>query len=314
MKKQISELFKSKIFAFFIVAAVIVLSALFLTHSIDDSTTKRHYAFDSFVTVGEIDDEIELIEANLEELGNGREERGLRHYLERSLRVLKELKSAHGIMNLDRVFQGPGTDGEDSAVFLFKYLPFVTLLSLAAAVIIISVLITREFDNGSYIHVYTGKRYSEVLCRARVAVIITSVMFFLLYLFLFFAAKAYPKDYLNALLVDSRKAYFIDVSVYRLLYGFVRHFYIVLFGSICYISIAVWLKKTLPFVLVSVSLTAAVFAVRRLSAFMPALLGLANTNSMTLLPKLYYDLSLLFIAVPVLLLVLTLSRFEKQDL
>ncbi len=316
MKKQFGEVLKSKAFAVWVVLAFLVMAAVVVTFKVNTSVRTFRYTLGDTDTVEDIDREIDNIENELAELEStpGYTKSLARGYRDKIL-VLEELKRNFPFVKADELYQGPMMTGaEDSTAYLFNLINVALFMSLATAFILSCVLITREFDEGVHIHVYYEKRTRNVLARGAVVLIFTVVFFLAMYLFLSLASGTYPQVFTKAVVVDRNRAYFMNIGKYKTVYGLIRYLYMTLFGAVTYVAVAITVKKTLPHLLISAALTGLVVAAAKFLRRVPDFIGLGDSNGMTYVPKWYYNISVLWILLPVLAVVLALAMFEKQDL
>lgn len=257
MKKLFLEVIKNKIFALWIVVATLAISVVALTYEVNDTKTER-FSIINFNTVEKLNEEICVTEIELQELSNDPyAPQAIRENLKQKLFVLQELRAHDASIDFNKVYQGVDTSTEDETSFVFNNQKYLLILSLISAIILTSILFTREFDEGVFIHIYYKRRTLSAIKRLGALVIVQTILYFSGYFMLRMFGNIYPHIYDYGVIVDNSKAYFVNITQYEILYGMFRYYYMILFATLLFFLVAIIFKKTLPTLIVSALLTGA---------------------------------------------------------
>lgn len=198
--------------------------------------------------------------------------------------------------------------------FLYHINSFYMYLALflVSACAFLYIIFTNDFDSSRYSIIYSNTRYKIVMKKIFVFLICQLITFLIIYGFNMLASLNYESTLEYYLIINGDNVNIIKISELMFHYDFMYYLYVDLFISLIVLSCGILLNKTaLSFIVIFVF--AVIFSL--IYAFTDnGLVYIGGTYNLYNYPFYLGLLFRLFIIIPIILLVLSIRRFEKKDL
>lgn len=242
MKKIIKNVIKSKLFLITIVISIFTLMFYNIWYQKNSIKEEHYYNIEYCENIDDYDIKISQLQVMIDNLDyKDINYENNKKYLEEMILIYKELKDT----NIDYTYVydfGYGMD-ENSITYMINSESIFIIILIINIIVIIYLCFSCEFDNNSYIFIYSKFRFKKIFTK------VFTILLLFIYMFIFYSilnrllSFVFDNNYNYILIMNKNNCKFINCNLYYI--KFIHHeFYIGLFLLFLFMSICIILKET----------------------------------------------------------------------